>query len=113
MNRRLLRFASALAALLAAAVPLGVTGPIHEIEALLGHEHCEHEEEGSSWVHVCHDEDACAVCAFLSLSRIHAPVESVPAAALEAAWPTAAVPADFTPAAEPPLFPARAPPATY
>lgn len=88
-----------------------VASPLHEAQALRGHEHCGAPSKGPVIHHVCHDEDACTVCGLLALPSVSdgAPQTSdLPAAAPQASAsaPVAAVVADRAEFAA-----ARAPPA--
>ncbi|MEK7466834.1 MAG: hypothetical protein AAB074_05400 [Planctomycetota bacterium] len=75
--------AAVFALLAVATFVAGTAGPLHEIEALHGHEHCESEDGQPTVGHVCHDEDDCTVCGLLSLPSSAEPCSS-PAIASEA-----------------------------
>ncbi|MCE9582574.1 MAG: hypothetical protein K8T20_08785 [Planctomycetes bacterium] len=67
-------FTTAFFALLAVATFVaGAAGPLHEMEALRGHENCEDAGNRLAVHHVCHDQDACTVCGLLALPSVSEP----------------------------------------
>lgn len=106
-----LRRSCLLLALAASIVSAGATGPLHEIEALTGHESHGSQDGTPSLSHSCHDEDACLTCRLLSLPHLSAPAAPPSLACGEVAWSVAAPAAEVRAAVEPASFSARAPPA--
>lgn len=106
------RFHPAVFALLALATFVaGTAGPLHEMEALRGHEHCADGADRESFRHECHDEDHCTVCGLLALPSV-SEAGPAPGAFSEApAVPPATRPSSVVVASVPTSAPARAPPA--
>ncbi len=106
-----LRLQPAVFALLAVATFVaGTAGPLHEMEALRGHEHCAEGADRESLRHECHDEDQCTVCGLLALPSVSEPGSPPTAAGEPPALPPATRPVSVVVAGIPSSAPARAPP---
>lgn len=104
-------FATAVLALLAVATFVdGAAGPLHEIEALRGHEHCADGGDGTSFRHVCHDENGCTICGLVGLPTITESSPPPPPACEAVIEAPAALPDVVLGVVAPYAAPARAPP---
>ncbi|MBI2923706.1 MAG: hypothetical protein HYY18_21830 [Planctomycetes bacterium] len=99
-----------LLALAAAVVSAGATVPLHELEALAGHESHGSADGAPAVSHSCHDEDECQTCRLLSLPHFSADAAPPDLACGEVSWSVSSPAADVRDAGKSSPFSARAPP---